>query len=58
MPRICLDEKGFCDPATGIRRQAGKVDHNITKVVSGVAITALAPTIGASQTVRILNTMA
>ena len=38
--------------------QAGKVDHNITKVVSGVATTALAPTAGASQTVRILNTIA
>ncbi len=38
--------------------QAGKVDDNITKVVSGVATTALAPTAGASQTVQILKTMA
>ena len=38
--------------------QAGKVDHNITKVVSGVATTALAPTAGASQTVQILKTVA
>ena len=45
-------------PTGDLWSQAGKVDHNITKVVSGVAITALAPTIGASQTVRILNTMA
>ena len=36
---------------------AGKVDHNITKVVSGVATTALAPPIGADETVRILNTL-
>ena len=35
---------------------AGKVDHNITKVVSGVAATALAPVQGAEETVRILNT--
>ena len=45
-------------PTGDLWSQVGKVDHNITKVVSGVAITALAPTIGASQTVRILNTMA
>ena len=35
----------------------GKVDHNITKVVSGVATTALQPTRGATETVRILNTL-
>lgn len=35
----------------------GKIDHNITKVVSGVATTALAPTTGADETTRILNTM-
>lgn len=36
---------------------AGKVDHNITKVVSGVAVTALAPVAGADETVRILKTL-
>ena len=44
-------------PTGDIWSQAGNVDHNITKVVSGVATTALAPTAGASQTVRILNTI-
>ena len=38
--------------------QAGKIDHNITKVVSGVATTALAPMKGAVESVRILETMA
>ncbi len=33
----------------------GKVDHNITKVVSGVAVTALAPAAGAKETVRIFS---
>lgn len=37
---------------------AGKVDHNITKVVSGVAVTALPPREGAAETVRILKTIA
>jgi ethanolamine ammonia-lyase large subunit len=36
---------------------AGKVDHNITKVVSGVAVTALTPVAGADETVRILKTL-
>ena len=35
--------------------KAGRVDHNITKVVSGVATTALKPTVGADETVRVLN---
>lgn len=34
-----------------------KVDHNITKVVSGIALTALKPEKGASEVVRILQTM-
>ncbi|MCA9070884.1 MAG: ethanolamine ammonia-lyase subunit EutB [Planctomycetaceae bacterium] len=38
--------------------QPGKVDHNVTKVVSGIAVTALAPVVGAGETVRILKTMA
>lgn len=33
----------------------GKVDHNLTKVVSGIANTALAPLAAADETVRILN---
>jgi ethanolamine ammonia-lyase large subunit len=37
--------------------QPGKTDHNITKVVSGVAATALKPLEGAAQTARILKTM-
>ncbi|MFT7641480.1 MAG: ethanolamine ammonia-lyase large subunit [Pirellulaceae bacterium] len=37
--------------------QAGKVDHNITKVVSGAAITALVPKKAADETLRILKTL-
>jgi ethanolamine ammonia-lyase large subunit len=36
---------------------SGKVDHNITKVVSGIAITALSPRDGARESVRILSMM-
>lgn len=35
--------------------QPGMVDHNITKVVSGIAATALSPIEGALETVRILK---
>jgi ethanolamine ammonia-lyase large subunit len=45
-------------PQGSVWAEIGKVDHNITKVVSGVATTALAPTEGAFQTVRILKTIA
>jgi len=38
--------------------QRGKVDHNITKVVSGIAVTALAPQAGADETIRLLTTLA
>ena len=38
--------------------QAGTVDHNITKVVSGIADTALVPDRAARDTVRILAQMA
>jgi ethanolamine ammonia-lyase large subunit len=38
--------------------QEGKVDHNITKVVSGIAMTALAPERAAGDAVRLLNTLA
>jgi ethanolamine ammonia-lyase large subunit len=34
--------------------QPGKIDHNLTKVVSGIAATALAPQAGAEETVRLL----
>ena len=37
--------------------QPGKVDHNITKVVSGIAKTALLPRLGARETVRILASL-
>jgi ethanolamine ammonia-lyase large subunit len=36
----------------------GAVDHNITRVVSGIASTALKPTLAAGDAVRILKTMA
>ena len=35
----------------------GRVDHNITKVVSGIASTALAPTLAANETVRLLRSL-
>ncbi len=38
--------------------QPGKVDHNITKVVSGAALTALPPTDAAAESVRVLQTLA
>jgi ethanolamine ammonia-lyase large subunit len=38
--------------------QPDKVDHNITKVVSGIANTALLPSFGADETVRILKSLA
>jgi len=42
-------------PAASVWAQAGKVDHNITKVVSGIADTALAPAAAAVETVRLLD---
>jgi ethanolamine ammonia-lyase large subunit len=36
----------------------GEVDHNITKVVSGVALTAFAPTLAAPETVKLLKLLA
>lgn len=48
----------YITSATGqMWEQAGKVDHNITKVVSGVATTALSPVIGATETVHLLKTL-
>ena len=35
----------------------GTVDHNITKVVAGIAVTALPPKVGADEVVRILKDM-
>ena len=37
--------------------EIGKIDHNLTKVVSGIAATALAPLAGADETVRLLKTL-
>lgn len=35
--------------------QRGKIDHNLTKVVSGIAATALDPRAGANETLRLLK---
>jgi ethanolamine ammonia-lyase large subunit len=45
-------------PAGVIWGQPGKVDHNITRVVSGVATTALDPALAAQATVRLLKSLA
>jgi ethanolamine ammonia-lyase large subunit len=45
-------------PDGSVWGECGKVDHNITKVVSGVATTALLPIKGAHETVRVLQTIA
>lgn len=48
----------YLTAATGkVWGQPGKVDHNITKVVSGIANTALLPVDGASQSVQLINEM-
>jgi ethanolamine ammonia-lyase large subunit len=44
-------------PKGAIWGEPGKVDHNITRVVSGVAVTALSPATAAKDTARILGTM-
>lgn len=44
-------------PDGDIWGRPGTVDHNITKVVSGIAITAFDPIKGADQVVRLLRTM-
>ena len=44
-------------PDGQIWNSRGRVDHNITKVVSGVATTALAPQTAANKTVRLLRSM-
>lgn len=40
---------------TGVWFQKGKVDHNITRVVSGISDTALDPVHAARETVRIFD---
>lgn len=44
-------------PPGSVWAKAGQVDHNITRVVSGIANTALKPTKAARDTVRILQQM-
>ncbi|WP_298864351.1 ethanolamine ammonia-lyase subunit EutB [uncultured Gimesia sp.] len=44
-------------PPGSVWGQADQVDHNITKVVSGIAVTALKPDKAANDTVRILQQM-
>lgn len=44
-------------PPVSIWSQPGTLDHDITKVVAGIADTALVPTIAADQTLEILNTL-
>ena len=45
-------------PAGSLWAQPDKVDHNITKVVSGIATTALIPTEGAAESVKLLKLLA
>jgi ethanolamine ammonia-lyase large subunit len=45
-------------PTVQVWSQPGLVDHNITRVVSGVALTAYAPTLAAPETVRLLQQLA
>ncbi len=44
-------------PAGDVWAEDGTVDHNITRVVSGIAATALAPADGADEVVRLLQEM-
>jgi ethanolamine ammonia-lyase large subunit len=45
-------------PAVETWAQAGETDHNITRVISGIADTALLPTAAATETLNILRQMA
>jgi ethanolamine ammonia-lyase large subunit len=45
-------------PAAGVWAEQGKVDHDITKVISGIADSALDPTLAATQTVDLLLQLA
>ena len=42
-------------PAVSVWSEPGKVDHNITKVVSGIPDTAYTPMLAAPETVRLLK---
>lgn len=44
-------------PTGNVWGEIGRVDHNITKVVSGIAATALQPTLAAGQVVTLLKTI-
>lgn len=44
-------------PPASVWSEAGKVDHNLTKVVSGIADTALTPARAAAETVLLLETL-
>lgn len=44
-------------PPVSTWKEKGKLDHNISKVVSGISDTALKPEIAAKETVRILTNM-
>ena len=44
-------------PAGSVWGQQGETDHNITKVVSGIARTALEPVLGANETARVLQSL-
>ena len=37
--------------------EPGRIDHNLTRVISGIAVTALLPELGAAEAVRILSEM-
>ena len=45
-------------PTVQVWSQPGRVDHDITRVVSGVALTALAPSLAAPETARLLQQLA
>ena len=45
-------------PTGTVWADATQVDHHLTRVVSGVAASALAPALGARETVRLLNSLA
>ncbi len=44
-------------PPASVWGELGKVDHNLTKVVSGIADTALTPAQAAAETVLLLETL-
>jgi ethanolamine ammonia-lyase large subunit len=44
-------------PPGSVWGQDGRVDHNITKVVSGIALTALPPAQGVNETMKLLDSL-